>query len=157
MIAGEKLESIDELRDLIHQSDEAFETVSPTDPDIRCEIYVSREPGQCVAGHCSNRGTCALGRRGLCVHHFITHSFERLRYFSVSWCLNPAGEMFGSSDVFIRECILETAKLLQPDSDIDPVRRGHLLDVFLWASELAIKHTAGVAANTASTDQCVLT
>lgn len=157
MIAAEKMGNSEELRDLIHKSGEIFETMTPTDPEIRRSIHVSGEPGRCADGRCSYTGTCVLGQRRLCVHHFITHSFERLRYYSISWCLNPDAEMGGSSGAFIRECILETAKLLQPGTDIDPVRRGHLLDVFLWASELATKHTASVAANVASADQCVLT
>lgn len=36
---------------------------------------------------------------------------------------------------------MKTANLLQNTSDVDPVRRSHLLDVFLWASELAVKRS----------------
>ena len=57
----------------------------------------------------------------------------------MSWCVNPRSANTESYDAFIRECIMKTAHLLQDDVDVDPVRRSHLLDVFLWASELAVK------------------
>jgi hypothetical protein len=128
-----------EPRRLAHLSDETKERIFQTDRDSPRTIHVTGESIACTAGYCSNRRACALGQQRLCVHHFITHCFDRLRHCSVSWCLNPLDEPFESSDAFIHECILESAKVLQRSTDIDPVRRGHLLDVFLWASELAIK------------------
>jgi len=130
------------LRSLAHRSDEANERIFQIDRDSPRTIHVTGESMTCTAGYCSSRRACALGAQRLCIHHFITHCFDRLRHCSVSWCLNPHDEPFESSDAFIHECILESAKVLQRSTDIDPVRRAHLLDVFLWASELAIKRGA---------------
>ena len=45
---------------------------------------------------------------------------------------------------------MKTANLLREGTDVDPVRRSHLLDVFLWASELAVKRSLSVAGDAAS-------
>lgn len=101
---------------------------------------------QCTAERCSIRGVCVLELQPFCLHHFITCCFERLRLCSISWCLNPRSASTESYDAFIRECIVKTASLLQEGADVDPVRRSHLLDVFLWASELAVKRSISAPA-----------
>lgn len=142
MMNEKNLARSSEPRRFARRSDEANERIFQTNRDSPRTIHVSGESIACTAGYCSNRRACTLGHQRLCVHHFITHCFDRLRHCSVSWCLNPRDEPFESSDAFIHECILESTKVLQRNTDLDAVRRGHLLDVFLWASELAIKRGA---------------
>lgn len=110
--------------------------------DSRGSIFVGERSIRCIAEHCTRPGVCVLELQPFCIHHFITCCFERLRLCSVSWCLNPQSKATESYDSFIRECIMRTANLLQEGAHVDPVRRSHLLDVFLWASELAIKRNS---------------
>ena len=96
---------------------------------------------RCTAERCSSAGVCVLELQPFCIHHFITCCFERLRLCSISWCLYPQSATTASYDAFIRECIMKTASLLQEGASVDAVRRSHLVDVFLWASELAVKRS----------------
>jgi hypothetical protein len=119
---------------------ESFDGETPAiKRDLRSSILVSEKLIRCTADRCSSPGICVLELQPFCLHHFITCCFERLRLCSVSWCVNPRSANTESYDAFIRECIMKTARLLQDDIEVDPVRRSHLLDVFLWASELAVK------------------
>jgi hypothetical protein len=118
--------------------------------DLRDSNFASGRSIRCTAERCSGRGVCVLELQPFCLHHFITCCFERLRLCSVSWCLNPRSATTESYDAFIRECIMKTASLLQEGADVDPVRRSHLLDVFLWASELAVKRSASMPAEQAA-------
>jgi hypothetical protein len=112
----------------------------------RDSSFVSGKSVQCTAERCSSRSVCVLELQPFCLHHFITCCFERLRLCSISWCLNLRSASTESYDAFIRECIMKTANLLQESADVDPVRRSHLLDVFLWASELAVKRSISATA-----------
>jgi hypothetical protein len=100
---------------------------------------ISERSFQCTAERCSSRGAYVLELQPFCLHHFITCCFERLRLCSISWCLYPNSATTASYDAFIRECIMKTSNLLQEGTDVDAVRRRHLVEVFLWASELAVK------------------
>ena len=114
--------------------------------DLRGSSLVSEKSMHCTAERCSSRGVCVLELQPFCLHHFITCCFERLRLCSISWCVNPRSANTESYDAFVRECILKTASLLQEGTDVDPVRRSHLVDVFLWASELAVKRNVSASA-----------
>jgi len=118
--------------------------------ELRSTNFLSGRSIRCTAERCSSQGVCVLELQPFCLHHFITCCFERLRLCSVSWCLNPRSTTTESYDAFIRECIMKTANLLQEGTDVDPVRRSHLLDVFLWASELAVKRSMSVPGDAAS-------
>jgi hypothetical protein len=127
------------LQDSVRGYDGLGEDASISKRDLRGSSFVSGRSIRCTAEHCSSSGVCVLELQPFCLHHFIMCCFERLRLCSVSWCLNPGGSTNESYDAFIRECITKTANLLQDGTNVDPVRRSHLLDVFLWASELAVK------------------
>jgi hypothetical protein len=114
--------------------------------DLRDSNVVSGRSASCTAERCASSGVCLLELQPFCLHHFITCCFERLRLCSLSWCLYPHSAATASYDAFIRECIMTTAKLLQEGTGIDAVRRSHLVDVFLWASELAVKRTLSASA-----------
>jgi hypothetical protein len=118
--------------------------------DLRDTNFANGKLIRCTAERCSSRGVCILELQPFCLHHFITCCFERLRLCSVSWCVNPRSATTESYDAFIRECVMKTASLLQDGTDVDPVRRSHLLEVFLWASELAVKRSASVYAGGSS-------
>jgi hypothetical protein len=118
--------------------------------NLRGSIFVTERSIRCTAERCSSPGVCVLELQPFCLHHFITCCFERLRLCSVSWCVNPRSANTESYDSFIRECIMKTANLLQEGTDVDPVRRSHLLDVFLWASELAVKRSTSWPGDEAS-------
>ena len=139
MIEEENAASSAEQRDLIQRSDRTNEDTQLNDRDILRSPYVSGEPIRCSVENCSNRSAGTFGRRTFCIHHFTLRCFEGLRDCTVSWCLNEPEEALKSCDAFVRECILETSKVLQGSAEIDRVRRGHLLDVLLWATELATK------------------
>jgi hypothetical protein len=139
MIEEENAASSSEQRDLIQRSDRTNDDAQLNDRVILRGAHVSAEAIGCSVENCSNRGAGTFGHRIFCVHHFTLRCFEGLRDCTVSWCLNEPEEALKSCDAFVRECILETSKVLQGSSDIDRVRRGHLLDVLLWASELATK------------------
>src|SRR5579864_8300346 len=128
-----------ERRSSVRSYDGLREDGSVSRGDLQGPIIVRERWVRCTAERCSSRGICVLELQPFCVHHFITCCFERLRLCSLSWCLNPRSATTESYDAFIRECIMKTANLLREGSDVDPVRRSHLLDVFLWASELAVK------------------
>lgn len=113
--------------------------------DLRDSNFISERSIRCTAERCSSRGVCVLELQPFCLHHFITCCFERLRLCSISWCLYPNSATTASYDAFIRECIMKTANLLQEGTDVDPARRGHLVEVFLWASELAVKRSVSVS------------
>jgi hypothetical protein len=121
------------------------EDPSVTKQDLRDSNSISERAIQCTAARCSSRGICVLELQPFCLHHFITCCFERLRLCSVSWCLYPHSATTESYDAFIRECIMKTASLLREGADVDPARRRHLLEVFLWASELAVKRSLSVS------------
>jgi hypothetical protein len=140
MIEEENAASSAEHRDVVRRS-ERTEDARHSDRDSARTISVSGEPIRCAVEDCSNHGDCTLRRKHLCVHHFITYCFVGLRDCTVSRCLNATGETLESCDALVRECILETAKVLQRTAEIDRVRRGHLLDVLLWATELAAKRS----------------
>jgi hypothetical protein len=125
------------------------EDTSATKQDLRGSNFAGEKSIRCTAERCSSRGICVLELQPFCLHHFITCCFERLRLCSLSWCLNPRSVTTESNDAFIRECIMKTANLLREDTDVDPVRRSHLLDVFLWASELAVKRSLAVPGDAA--------
>jgi hypothetical protein len=110
----------------------------------------SEKSAPCTAERCSSPGICVLELQPFCLHHFITCCFERLKLCTVSWCLYPHSATTESYDAFIRECIMTTASLLREGADVEPTRRRHLLEVFLWASELAIKRTVPAPTETAS-------
>ena len=115
--------------------------ISISKRDLRDSIFAGERSIRCTAERCPSRGICVLELQPFCVHHFITCCFERLRLCSLSWCLNPRSATTESYDAFIRECVMKTANLLREGTDVDPVRRSHLFDVFLWASELAVKRS----------------
>jgi hypothetical protein len=139
-----------ERRSSVRGYDGLGEDASVTKRDLRRSNFVSERSIRCTAERCSSRGICVLELQPFCLHHFITCCFERLRLCSLSWCVNPRSATTESYDAFIRECIMKTANLLQEGADVDPVRRSHLLDVFLWASELAVKRSSFVPSDAAS-------
>ena len=128
-----------ERRKSVRAYDGPGEGTSVVKRDLQDPNFVSGKSIRCTAERCSSRGVCILELQPFCVHHFITCCFERLRLCSVSWSHNPHSATTEAYDAFVRECIMKTASLLQDGTDVDPVRRSHLLDVFLWASELAVK------------------
>jgi hypothetical protein len=141
------------VRDYDGRSEISCEGTSVPKRDPRDSNFVSGRSAHCTAERCASRGICVLELQPFCLHHFITCCFERLRLCSVSWCLNPRSATTESYDAFIRECIMKTASLLQEGADVDPVRRSHLLDVFLWASELAVKRSISTPAEEPATHQ----
>jgi hypothetical protein len=121
--------------------------------DLRHSNFITERSIPCTAARCSSRGICVLELQPFCLHHFITCCFERLRLCSISWCLYPNSATTAAYDAFIRECIVKTANLLQEGTDVDAVRRSHLLDVFLWASELAVKRNVSAPAEVPAAHQ----
>ena len=145
MSEEENAASSAEQRGLVQQSDRTNEDAQLNERVILRSAHVSAEPIPCSVENCSNSGAGTFGRRIFCVHHFTLRCFEGLRDCTVSWCLNEPEEALNSCDAFVRECILETSKVLQASTGIDRVRRGHLLDVLLWASELATKRRRSIS------------
>ena len=128
-----------ERRKSVRGYDGPGEDTSAVKRDLQDPNFVSGRSIRCTAERCSSRGVYVLELQPFCIHHFITCCFERLRLCSISWSHNPRSATTEAYDAFIRECIMKTASLLQDGTDVDPVRRSHLLDVFLWASELVVK------------------
>jgi hypothetical protein len=147
MIADQNIICNGAQRELDLQTDEMNETSFRTDLDSANTADVHGESHKCSAENCTTQAVGILAGQHLCVHHFFVQCFEGLRVRSVSWCVGRASPASESADAFVRECILETAQLLQRHPEIDHVRRGHLVDVFLWASELAIKSSADTASD----------
>ena len=130
-----------ERRRTVRAYDGLGEEISIPHCDPQDSNFTTEKSIRCTAKRCSSSGVCVLELQPFCLHHFITCCFERLRLCSISWCLYPNSATTAAYDPFIRECIIKTANLLQEGSGVDPVRRSHLLDVFLWASELAVKRS----------------
>jgi hypothetical protein len=118
------------------------EDTSLAQRDPQHSNFITDRSIQCTAARCSSHGIFVLELQPFCLHHFITCCYERLRLCSISWCLYPNSATTAAYDAFIRECIMKTANLLQEGPGVDPVRRSHLLDVFLWASEIAVKRAS---------------
>jgi hypothetical protein len=135
-----------ERRRMVRAYDGLGEEISIPHCDPQHANFTNEKSIHCTAKRCSSSGVCVLELQPFCLHHFITCCFERLRLCSISWCLYPNSATTAAYDPFIRECIVKTANLLQEGSGVDPVRRSHLLDVFLWASELAVKRNVTVHA-----------
>src|SRR5882724_3702699 len=145
MIAAKKKIVSGEQLHLSIRADALSEDKPRTDRDSKSTVYASAEPNGCGADNCAKRGVGVLALQRLCIHHFIVRCFEGLRVCGVPGRLDRTEATSESTDTFVRECILETVKLLQNCPEIDHVRRGHLVDVFLWASELAVKRCADAA------------
>lgn len=142
-----------ERRRAVRGYDGHAEETSIARRDLRDSSFIGGRSIQCTAERCSSSGICVLELQPFCLHHFITCCFERLRLCSISCCLYPNSTTTASYDAFIRECIVKTANLLQEGTDVDAVRRSHLLDVFLWASELAVKRNVSAPAEAPAAHQ----
>ncbi len=157
MSAKRDTDHLVERQSLMPRIEPANENTPHAAQDMRHPYYLSRETVRCAAEHCSMQGICWLDRRGLCVHHFYTQCFERLSRCNVFPCLDSTEAVSESSNAFLRECVLETANLLQQITNIDHAQRAHLLDIFLWASELAVKRSVHMSGESTNSSQGSLT
>lgn len=82
---------------------------------------------------------CRLLDCEYCLHHFITHSYDRLEHckplqFPDADSADSAAA--ASENRFLAECTERAAELVCPLRGFENLERARLFDIFLWASEL---------------------
>ncbi|MFZ3214819.1 MAG: hypothetical protein WA192_02055 [Candidatus Acidiferrales bacterium] len=89
----------------------------------------------------------------LCVDHFISRCYERLRHCSANRFADPDEAASISVDHFLHTCAQQAAALVHPMRGLDNLERARLFDILLWASELAAKRSVFAREQTAQSSR----
>ena len=95
----------------------------------------------CAETGCSQHAILLLDKRSFCAEHLASHCYSRLQECEQGEATPfSATEAAISSDtVFLDECRTKLASLLVVYTRLTNIERARLLDILLWASELAEK------------------
>jgi hypothetical protein len=117
------------MKEEFFQAIEGIRDVAPkTGKSIRCNVE-----------HCGLPATCFLEREFLCLNHFITRCYQRLKECGATPFADSGPAAFETNDRFLKECAERAANLVHPIRGLDNLDRARLFDIFLWATELLAK------------------
>jgi PilZ domain len=93
---------------------------------------------RCSTPGCDQRPCTVFELRQMCLEHFISTCYEKLEAVSKDrhvWSFE--GPEWESASHSIQECAQRAGDLSQQKSEISNLERARLLDIVLWAAELA--------------------
>jgi hypothetical protein len=98
------------------------------------------EGEQCSVKGCSRPGVAVIESHSFCREHFVSTCYERLETSTQRLRESRAEDASDESlRQFVADCVRKTTDIAQQTEDLDNLERARLLDVLLWASEVAIR------------------
>ncbi len=94
--------------------------------------------GLCEVELCKQPAVTSLLSQQFCLAHFIAHCYQRLDHCSLARS-RPPGDFQGDASLrhFLEECSRRAVDICFSAEDLDNVKRSQLLDILLWAADVA--------------------